>query len=104
LICRCRIRWQEIPFGSSRPPDSPRLNDITVGDVLELDSIHELGSREYTLRGVPHLPPDVVKITATVVEHTKGQMELIPQRASTLRGSTSRPSVCRYGGCNEGIW
>jgi large subunit ribosomal protein L21 len=28
----------------------PRLNDVEVGDVLELDRIHEVGSRDYTLR------------------------------------------------------
>ena len=58
----------------------PRLNDVAVGDILELDNIRELGSREYTLRGAPHIPLDVVRITATVVEHTKGQMELIVKK------------------------
>ena len=58
----------------------PRLNDVAVGDVLELDNVHELGSREYTLRGAPYLSSDVVKITATVVEHTKGQMERIVKK------------------------
>jgi large subunit ribosomal protein L21 len=58
----------------------PRLNDVAVGDVLELENIHELGSREYTLRGTPHLSSDVVKITATIVEHTKGQMEFIVKK------------------------
>ncbi|PWN32077.1 uncharacterized protein FA14DRAFT_112269, partial [Meira miltonrushii] len=28
----------------------PRLKDVSVGDVLELDRIHEVGSRDYTLR------------------------------------------------------
>jgi large subunit ribosomal protein L21 len=28
----------------------PRLNDVQIGDVLELDRIHEVGSRDYTLR------------------------------------------------------
>ena len=58
----------------------PRLNDVAVGDVLELDNVHELGSREYTLRGAPYLSPEVVKITATVVEHTKGQLERIVKK------------------------
>lgn len=58
----------------------PRLNDVAVGDVLELENIHELGSREYTLRGAPRLIPNVVKVTATVVEHTKGQMEFIVKK------------------------
>jgi len=55
----------------------PHLRDVKVGDVLVLDEIHELGSREYTLRGNPVIPPTKVKVEATVVEHTKGQMEFI---------------------------
>ena len=55
----------------------PHLRDVNVGDVLVLDEIHELGSREYTLRGNPVIPPGSVKVEATVVEHTKGNMEYI---------------------------
>lgn len=28
----------------------PRLRDVEVGDVIELERIHEVGSRDYTLR------------------------------------------------------
>ncbi|KAG6865133.1 hypothetical protein C0991_004870 [Blastosporella zonata] len=55
----------------------PRPRDVQVGDVLTLDEIHELGSREYTLRGNPTISPDRVRVQATVVEHTKGKMESI---------------------------
>jgi len=55
----------------------PRLKDVNVGDVLQLSEIHEIGSREYTIRGNPVLPPQKVKVEATVVEHTKGKMEVI---------------------------
>ncbi|KAG7443561.1 uncharacterized protein BT62DRAFT_921762 [Guyanagaster necrorhizus] len=55
----------------------PRLRDVNVGDVLALDEIHEIGSREYTLRGNPTIPASCIKIEATVVEHTKGKMEFI---------------------------
>jgi large subunit ribosomal protein L21 len=55
----------------------PRIPDVKVGDVLALDAIHELGSREYTLRGNPTIPTSNVKVDATVVEHTKGKMEYI---------------------------
>ncbi|TFY83166.1 hypothetical protein EWM64_g854 [Hericium alpestre] len=55
----------------------PRLNDVRVGDVLALRQIHEVGSREYTLRGNPHIPDESVAVEATVVEHTKGRMETI---------------------------
>lgn len=55
----------------------PRLNDARVGDVLSLSQIHEVGSREYTLRGSPAIPSTHVVVEATVVEHTKGKMEHI---------------------------
>ena len=55
----------------------PRLNDVKVGDVLALSEIHEVGSREFTLRGNPIIPAEQVKVEATVVEHTKGKMEVI---------------------------
>ncbi|CAE6418164.1 unnamed protein product [Rhizoctonia solani] len=47
----------------------PRLRDVRPGDSLLLDAVHEFGSREYAVRGT--LP---VRVTATVLEHTKGPM------------------------------
>ncbi|KAH7927889.1 hypothetical protein BV22DRAFT_1193314 [Leucogyrophana mollusca] len=58
----------------------PHLKDVRVGDVLALNDIHELGSREYTLRGSPLIPSDQVKVEATVVEHTKGKMEVVVKK------------------------
>lgn len=58
----------------------PRLNDVNVGDVLALSDIHELGSREYTLRGNPIIPSSRVKVEATVIEHTKGKQEVVVKR------------------------
>ena len=55
----------------------PRIPDVKVGDVLTLNAIEELGSREYTLRGNPTIPTSKVRVDATVVEHTKGPMEYI---------------------------
>ena len=49
---------------------------VKVGDVLTLDAIHELGSRDYTVRGAPTIAPENVSVQATVVEHTKGSMEI----------------------------
>lgn len=54
----------------------PRLRDVKVGDVLKLDEIHELGSRDYTVRGNPVISPEKVHVEATVIEHTKGTMEI----------------------------
>ncbi|KAH7881784.1 ribosomal protein L21-like protein [Phlebopus sp. FC_14] len=58
----------------------PHLKDVKVGDVLDLKDIHEIGSREYTLRGDPTIPPHHVKVQATVVEHTKGKMEVVVKK------------------------
>ncbi|KIJ61964.1 hypothetical protein HYDPIDRAFT_42233 [Hydnomerulius pinastri MD-312] len=55
----------------------PHLKDVRVGDVLQLGDIHEVGSREYTLRGEPLIPRNHVRIEATVLEHTKGKMEVV---------------------------
>ncbi|OSX64246.1 hypothetical protein POSPLADRAFT_1054863 [Postia placenta MAD-698-R-SB12] len=55
----------------------PRLKDVRVGDVLALSQIHEVGSREYTMRGDSVIPPEKVRVSATVIEHTKGKMEVI---------------------------
>lgn len=55
----------------------PRLKDVQLGDVLTLSEIHEVGSREFTLRGSPVVPAEKVKVEATVIEHTKGKMEVI---------------------------
>ncbi|EJD08551.1 uncharacterized protein FOMMEDRAFT_151419 [Fomitiporia mediterranea MF3/22] len=59
----------------------PRLKSARVGDRLSLSQIHEVGSRDYTLRGDDNgteaLPQGVVNVEATVVEHTKGAMERI---------------------------
>lgn len=54
-----------------------RLKDVKVGDIINLDSIHEVGSRDYTLQASEgsHLAKDLVNCTATVVEHTKGRLE-----------------------------
>ena len=54
-----------------------RLKNVRVGDRLSFSEIHEVGSRDYTLRGSPTLPKGVVKVEATVVTHTKGAMERI---------------------------
>ncbi|CEP08670.1 hypothetical protein [Parasitella parasitica] len=51
-----------------------RLNDVKVGDVLKLDKVRELGSKDYTLKGSPYVPETVFNINATVIEHTKSKL------------------------------
>ncbi|KAG1055962.1 hypothetical protein G6F43_002107 [Rhizopus delemar] len=48
-----------------------RLKDVKVGDVIKLDKVRELGSKDYTLKGSPYVPENVFDIHATVIEHTK---------------------------------
>lgn len=55
----------------------PRLNDVQVGDRLELSLIREIGSRDFTLRGSPYIGSDEtlpVSVYATVIEHKKAKM------------------------------
>jgi large subunit ribosomal protein L21 len=51
-----------------------RLRDVSVGDVLKLDKVRELGSKDYVLRGQPYVNEQLFNIQATVVEHTKSKM------------------------------
>lgn len=51
-----------------------RLKDVKVGDVLKLDKVRELGSKDYTLKGSPYVPETVFSINATVIEHTKSKL------------------------------
>lgn len=55
----------------------PRLKDVKLGDVIRLDKIHEVGSRDYTVQASAGqvLGSDIVECKATVIEHTKGKME-----------------------------
>ena len=45
--------------------------------MIKLDKIHEVGSRDYTLRATDgeFIKDTAVHVRATVVEHTKGRME-----------------------------
>jgi large subunit ribosomal protein L21 len=51
-----------------------RLKDVAVGDVLKLDKVRELGSKDYVLRGQPYVNDSLFNIQATVVEQTKSKM------------------------------
>ncbi|KAI9275310.1 ribosomal protein L21-like protein [Sporodiniella umbellata] len=51
-----------------------RLKDVKVGDVLKLDKVRELGSKDYTLKGSPYVSDSLFDIQATVIEHTKSKL------------------------------
>ncbi|KAL1930023.1 hypothetical protein VTP01DRAFT_1177 [Rhizomucor pusillus] len=51
-----------------------RLNDVKVGDVIKLDRVRELGSKDYTVKGSPYVNESFYDITATVIEQTKSKL------------------------------
>ncbi|KAI8140891.1 ribosomal protein L21-like protein [Fennellomyces sp. T-0311] len=51
-----------------------RLKDVQVGDVLKLDRVRELGSKDYTVKGSPYVSDKYYDITATVIEHPKSKL------------------------------
>lgn len=55
----------------------PRIPDVSVGDIVVLNAIQEVGSRQYTLRGDPTLPERAVRVHAVVVEHTKEALQKV---------------------------
>ncbi|KAG0226635.1 hypothetical protein BGW41_004119 [Actinomortierella wolfii] len=51
-----------------------RLKDVKLGDVIELNQIRELGSKDYAIQGQPYVSSDYYSIKATVIEQPKGKM------------------------------
>ncbi|KAI7886834.1 hypothetical protein K492DRAFT_203089 [Lichtheimia hyalospora FSU 10163] len=51
-----------------------RLKDVNVGDVIKLDRVRELGSKDYTIKGSPFVDEKYYDINATVIEHTKSKL------------------------------
>ncbi|KAF9992461.1 hypothetical protein BGZ65_012212, partial [Modicella reniformis] len=51
-----------------------RLKDVKLGDVIELNQIKELGSKDYTIKGQPYISPEYYSIKATVIEQPKGKI------------------------------
>lgn len=76
-----RIHLHNMPF-TVRPRDyiwTHRMKDTTPGDIIILDRIRELGSKEATLRGRPWIKDKRVLITATVLEHSRGTKVKVPE-------------------------
>ncbi|KAG0376933.1 hypothetical protein BGX24_006975 [Mortierella sp. AD032] len=51
-----------------------RLKDVQLGDVIELNQIKELGSKDYAIQGAPYVSPEYYSIKATVIEQPKGKI------------------------------
>lgn len=57
-----------------------RMPKSNVGDVLSLNVIREIGSKDYKLAGTPILPQGVAEVRATVLEHTTGSKKRAKMR------------------------
>lgn len=62
----------------------PRLRDVQVGDVLVLDKVHEIGSRDYTLRAQDTL--NTRRISTAVDLSSPHPLASTASTASTLYG------------------
>ncbi|KAF9929253.1 hypothetical protein BGZ67_006422 [Mortierella alpina] len=51
-----------------------RLKDVKLGDVIELNQIKELGSKDYAIQGKPYVSSEYYSIKATVIEQPKGKI------------------------------
>lgn len=49
-----------------------RIKNTCVGDILELNEVKEIGSRDYTLKGGPDINPSFYSIKACVLENGRG--------------------------------
>ncbi|KAJ3192733.1 hypothetical protein HK101_006027 [Irineochytrium annulatum] len=49
-----------------------RMNELQLGDEIELDRVRELGGEDYILQGNPYVRPDFFTVKAVVIEHTVG--------------------------------
>ncbi|RKP39021.1 ribosomal protein L21-like protein, partial [Dimargaris cristalligena] len=47
-----------------------RMADLALGDVLQLDRVKEIGSRDFSIVGKPYVSPEYYTIRAVVMEHT----------------------------------
>lgn len=48
---------------------APRMKELELGDVIELDRVREIGSPDYVLQGNPYVHPSFYSIKLTVMEH-----------------------------------
>lgn len=61
----------------------PRLRDVQVGDVLVLDKVHEIGSRDYTLRAQDTLN---TRRISSAVDLASPHPSATPSNSTTLHG------------------
>ncbi|KAJ2999291.1 hypothetical protein HDV02_003224 [Globomyces sp. JEL0801] len=50
-----------------------RMNDLAIGDVIQLDRVREIGSEKGSLVGNPYILPAYFNMKAVVLEHTQAK-------------------------------
>ncbi|KAG5439822.1 hypothetical protein PCANB_000104 [Pneumocystis canis] len=51
-----------------------KLRDVKLGDIIRLNCVSKLGSRDYTLKGQPYIDEKLYTCRARVIELTKAPM------------------------------
>ncbi|KAJ3132628.1 hypothetical protein HK100_005182 [Physocladia obscura] len=67
-----------------------RMNDLELGDVIELDRVREISSEDYILQGNPYVHPSYFKVKAVVIEHPVSA-EIVPLQDHWLATMTQAP-------------
>ncbi|KAJ2160704.1 hypothetical protein GGF46_002062 [Coemansia sp. RSA 552] len=63
-----------------------RMKDLELGDILRLNQVTELGSRDYTIKGRPFVNPSLYRIEATVIEHPDGKRFTVVKKKQRTAG------------------
>jgi len=74
----------------------PHLKDVNVGDILTLTRIHEVGSRDYTLRAQSNLTERKRGLETNLIERIRNGSKIDvsnPSSTLSLLGSSSRGIV-----------
>ncbi|KAG5462068.1 MAG: hypothetical protein BJ554DRAFT_5641 [Olpidium bornovanus] len=51
----------------------PGLYEVAVGEVIDINRVREIGSRDFTIFGRDHVSPDYFDIKGTVIEKPRGK-------------------------------
>jgi ribosomal protein L21 len=91
-----KVNIFNFPFTISRQDQivMHRLKDVQVGDVIKLNQIREIGSKDFTIKGNPWIDTKFCDIEACVVEHGRGakvQAKEPKKRKGHQRNVTIKP-------------
>ena len=70
-----------------------RLTDTRVGDLIQLDQVYEVGSKEYVVKGKPFISPQWLDIKARVIENGRGARQVAEGRITQRKGRRKKVSI-----------